>query len=133
LAFVNLSYLSELFTDYSLLAAALDIPENHKKDAIRRIIVVLGVKIDSELIEARLDSAKLIKAKKLITAILQKSRLSLHDTKSIVGFLFWCAKVIRLRRLFLHELFAFKKRFKLSSSDFKKLITSYLLRCDLAW
>jgi hypothetical protein len=48
----------------------------------------LGVEIDSELIEARLDSAKLTKAKKLTTAILQKLRLSLHNTKSIAGFLF---------------------------------------------
>jgi hypothetical protein len=83
--------------------------------------------------EARLDSAKLTKAKKLTTAILQKSRLSLHNTKSIAGFLSWCAKVVRLGRLFLHELFAFEKRFKPSSPDFKKLTTPYLLRCDLAW
>jgi hypothetical protein len=63
LASVSLSYLSELSTDYSLLAAALGIPENHKKNAIERIIVVLSVEIDSESIEARLDSAKLTKAK----------------------------------------------------------------------
>jgi hypothetical protein len=70
LASVNLFYLSELFIDYSLLAAALGIPENHKKNVIGRIIVVLGVEIDLKLMEARLDSEKLTKAKKLITAIL---------------------------------------------------------------
>jgi hypothetical protein len=128
----NLFYFLELFTDYSLLAAALNILENHKKDAIGRIIVVLGVKINSELIEARFDSAKLIKAKKLITVILQKLRLSLHNTKLIAGFLSWYTKVVCLKRLFFHELFVFKKRFKPSSLDFKKLITSYLLCCDLA-
>jgi hypothetical protein len=37
---------------------------------MRRIIVVLGIKIDSELIEARLDSVKLTKAITLITTIL---------------------------------------------------------------
>jgi hypothetical protein len=100
---------------------------------IRRIIVVLGVEIDSESIEARLDSVKLTKAIKLITAILRKSRLSLHNTKSIAGFLSWCAKVVRLGRLFLYELFAFEKRFKPSSPDFKKLKTPYFLHCNLAW
>jgi hypothetical protein len=70
LASANPSYLSKLSIDYSLLAAVLDIPENHKKNAIERIIVVLGVEIDSELIKARLDSEKLTKAKKLTTVIL---------------------------------------------------------------
>jgi hypothetical protein len=37
------------------------------------------------------------------------------------------------KRLFLHELFAFKKRFKPSSPNFKKLTIPYLLCCDLAW
>jgi hypothetical protein len=80
LAFANLSYFLELFINYSLLAAVFNILENHKKDTIRRIIVVLGVKIDLELIKARLNSAKLTKVKKLITIILQKLRLSLYNT-----------------------------------------------------
>jgi hypothetical protein len=54
---------------------------------IKRIIVVLSVEIDLELIKTRLNSAKLIKAKKLTTVILQKSRLFLYDTKLIIGFL----------------------------------------------
>jgi hypothetical protein len=71
LAFINPFYLLKLFIDYSLLAIIFNIPENYKKDIIKRIIVVLSVKIDLELIKVRFNLVKLIKAIKLITAILQ--------------------------------------------------------------
>jgi hypothetical protein len=87
LVFTNPFYLSELSINYSLLAIILNILKNHKKDIIKKTIIVLAVKIDLELIKARRDFIKLIKAIKLTTIILQKSRLSLYNTKLIASFL----------------------------------------------
>ena len=88
----------------------------------------LGIEIDTALMEARLPSEKLLKAKTLVSAALNKKAIPRKELDSLLGFLCFAARVVKPGRAFLRRLF------NATASVTSKLIhLNKDMRADLLW
>ena len=69
------------------------------------VVEFFGIKFDIETMEARLSLAKLQRARDLVPAATTADSLFYQNIKILVGFLFFCAKVVVLERAFLSILY----------------------------
>lgn len=115
-----------------MLTRILGIPENTSKDVVGTTATVLGITINTVLLQARLSPEKLSKALDLTQAALSKQKLSLQKVESLTGYLTWCSAVVFIRNLFLRHLWTFVARIRAQHSHFKTRIPA-LVREDLLW
>ena len=64
-----------------------------------------GIEFDTLAMEARLPTAKLLKAKKLLSILWPKHSTTLLELQSLIGYLSFCSKVIPTGRSFLRRLY----------------------------
>ena len=88
----------ELCSDLSLMV-------NHTKNILDIIVDFLEIELDSILIQARLSSNKLDRARKTITDLLKRTTISHRELESTIEFLSFAAKIVILERAFLRRLF----------------------------
>ena len=94
------------YKDYfDFLCKTLGISNNEKKKKRGQVVVFLGIELDSLLMEARLPSDKLDKAKLWVTRILSYDVIEYDDLQSLTGFLSFATKVVGPSHVFLCHLF----------------------------
>ena len=74
------------------------------KDVEGTVVPVFGIKVDKNSFMTRFQCDKLHKAYKLAAVALNKQSMMLLETKTLTGFLFLFAKVVRLGWVFLRSL-----------------------------
>ena len=116
---------------YIHLTDALGIPRNDSKDAAGTLIVVLGVKIDTTLLQARIPHDKLACTASEAALLLQPVRVSYKALQCIIGFLQHCTKVVRLGRAHLQALYSNLSSFL--PHQHAVCCLSHDSRDDLAW
>ena len=115
---------------YQPLTDTLGVPRNDSKDAAGCCITILGIEIDSYLLEARLPQEKLARAQAAASSLLEPQRPRRRDLEATVGLLQHCAKVVRLGRARLQALYA---DLAASRSRFAQRRLSHSARADLRW
>lgn len=118
-------------TIYIPLTDALGIPRNDSKDAAGTVVSVLGVEIDTSLLQARMPRDKLARASSEAASLLQLDRVSHKALQRVVGFLQHCSMVIRLGRARLQSLYIDLASFPSHQRSVRRL--SHDSRRDLAW
>ena len=78
---------------------------NHTKDILDIIADFLGIELDSILMQARLSSDKLDRAKKTMTDLLKRATISHRELESAIEFLSFATKIVIPERAFLRRLF----------------------------
>lgn len=120
-------------SDFHHLTRALGIPENSDKEAQGTTIEVLGIEIDTIALEARLPPEKLAKARFLTAKALQTCQMTRNQAEQLAGFLSFCARVVRLGKLFMHYLWQFIAKFGSNLPDHFVKRLPQLLKNDLLW
>lgn len=92
---------------YIWLTELLGIPCNDSKDHKRTIIIVFGIKVDTNIFTVRLPLEKLERAKKATEKLFKDRSVSFHEVQSLMGFLSFCSQVVRLGRVFMKRLWEF--------------------------
>lgn len=118
-------------TVYIPLTDALGIPRNDSKDAAGTVVSVLGVEIDTTLLQARMPRDKLARASSEAASLLRLDRVSHKALQRVVGFLQHCSMVIRLGRTRLQSLYSDLASFPPHQRSVRRL--SHDSREDLAW
>lgn len=118
-------------TVYIPLTNALGIPRNDSKDAAGTVVSVLGVEINTSLLQARMPRDKLTRASSEAASLLQLDRVSHKALQRVVGFLQHCSMVIRLGRARLQSLYSDLASFPSHQRSVRRL--SHDSRGDLAW
>ena len=78
---------------------------NHSKDIMGTTADFLGIEFDSILMQARLPSDKLARARTIAKTLLNSATVSHKELESAVGFLTFTAKIVIPGRAFLRRLF----------------------------
>lgn len=125
------SFMASRRQEYIALTDELGIPRKDSKDWEGTTAEVLGIEVDTILREARLSPAKLTKAITAVNAVLLQESLSLRDAQVLAGYLSFCAKVVRLGRMFLSEMWTFIASFRLSDHPLSIRRIPATLRLDL--
>ena len=113
------------------LTDTLGMPRNVSKDAAGTVVSVLGVEIDTTLLQARVPRDKLARASSEAASLLQLDRVSLKALQRVIGFLQHCSMVIRLGRACLQSLYSDLASFPPRQRSVRRL--SHDSRGDLAW
>jgi hypothetical protein len=92
-----------------------------------------GIELDTLAMEARLPSAKLLKATELVEHALKKGKLNLQELQSLIGFLSFCCKVVPLGRSFLRRLYDATSSYPRSESGTKRRRLTAEMKADLRW
>lgn len=91
--------------DFDQVCSDLGLNINHTKDILGTIADFLGIELDSILMQARLPSDKLAKARNTVNDLLKRATIPHRELESAVGFLSFAAKVVVPGRAFLRRLF----------------------------
>ena len=87
------------------LASFVGIPVKHSKTVSpATCVIVHGIEIDTELMEARLPQDKLEDAINLVRSFARRKKVTLHELQSLIGTLNFACKVIVPGRPFLRRL-----------------------------
>ena len=78
---------------------------NHMKDILDIIADFLGIELDSILMQVRLFSNKLERARRMMADLLKRAIILHRELESAVGFLLFTAKIVVPERVFLRRLF----------------------------
>ena len=78
---------------------------NHTKNILDIIADFLELELDSILMQTRLSSNKLDRARKTITDLLKRATIPHRELESAIGFLSFAAKIVIPGRAFLRRLF----------------------------
>ena len=116
---------NESFEQLGLLFKDLGLDESIKKaEGPSNKMTYLGVMFDSESMEMRVPPDKLSEIKAEINLWTRKTTITKKDLQSLLGKLFWIAKVVRYARAFMGRLLQqlrtmanFKDNFKVKLSD----------------
>ena len=116
--FVMLHYLNDFFAillswvdieiynrQFDELCSDLNLMINHTKNILDIIVDFLGIELDNILIQARLSSNKLDRARKTMTDLLKRATISYRELELAIGFLFFATKIVISERVFLRRLF----------------------------
>jgi hypothetical protein len=125
--------LHTLKKDYIKVTDELGIPRNDAKDHEGQVAELLGIEHDTTTFEARLPPAKLAKAILLTSQALRRRSLTLLETQSLAGFLSFCAKVVRLGRTFLRNIWDFLASFPTSATRACRRSLPRRVKTDLSW
>jgi hypothetical protein len=125
--------LHALNEDYIKIIDDLGIPRNDAKDHEGQVAELLGIEHDITTFEARLPPAKLAKAILLTSQALTRRLLTLLETQSLTGFLSFCAKVVRLGRTFLRNIWDFLASFSTSVTRACRRSLPKRVKIDLGW
>jgi hypothetical protein len=125
--------LHALNEDYIKITDDLGIPRNDAKDHEGQVAELLGIEHDTTTFEARLPPAKLAKAILLTSQALTRRSLTLLETQSLTGFLSFCAKVVRLGRTFLRNIWDFLASFPTSATRACRRSLPKRVKTDLGW
>ncbi len=117
---------------YDELMVLLGIPNNGSKEKQGTVVIVFGIEINTVNFIARLPSEKLEKYGKQ-QAILGSASISLLDIRSLIGDLSFCAKAVRLGRIFMRKLWDFLKAYPSHLSRTAKRCIPAEIREDLLW
>jgi hypothetical protein len=94
-------------------------------------MVFLGVVIDSDKMELRLEEARIAAMKSTLSKWCRRKRAKLRSIQSLAGVLNFAAAVIRPGRLYCHEIY---RATRVSAGDRGKWITlSDAFRADVRW
>ncbi|KAJ5117535.1 hypothetical protein N7448_011167 [Penicillium atrosanguineum] len=116
---------------YIPLTDAFGVPRNDLKDAAGTVVSVLGVEIDTTIVQARMPRDKLARASSEAASLLQLGRVSHKALRCVIGFLQHCSMVIRLGRARLQSLYSDLASFPPHQRSVRRL--SHDSREDLAW
>jgi hypothetical protein len=90
---------------FLLLCADCSIPIKHAKTVLPATCVAAhGIELDTIAMQARLPEEKLNKARTLLQRYSSKTRISLRELQSLIGFLTFACRVIQPGRAFLRRL-----------------------------
>ena len=116
--FVMLHYLNDFFAillswadietydrQFDELCSDLSPIVNHTKDILDIIVDFLRIELDSILMQTRLSSNKLDRARKTITDLLKRATISHRELESAIEFLSFATKIVIPGRAFLRRLF----------------------------
>ena len=99
------SNLREAFAFFARLCDVINLPLNRKKTVSpTTCLTYLGVELDSNRFEARLDLAKLERLRSCLDHALSVDTLTKKEIESLVGLLQWSCRVLRGARAFLRRL-----------------------------
>jgi hypothetical protein len=118
--------------DYSDLALELGIPENTSKNVEGTTADLLGIEVDTMLLQARLPEKKLKKALHLIDSLLATGTATLFEAQSVTGLLQFCSQVIILGRTFIRRIWDFISTFHCQNYAPRRRLTHGAVR-DLQW
>lgn len=90
--------------DFDLVCSQLGLVVNHSKNIMGTKAEILGIEFDSLLMQARLPSDKLARARNTANDLLNRRIISRHEPESAVGFLLFAAKIVILGRAFVRRL-----------------------------
>jgi Reverse transcriptase (RNA-dependent DNA polymerase) len=125
--------LHNLREDYVKVTDDLGIPRNDAKNHEGQVAELLGIEHDTTTFEARLSPAKLAKATLLTSQALTRRSLTLLETQSLAGFLSFCAKVVRLGRTFMQNIWDFLASFPTTATRACRRSLPRGVRTDLSW
>jgi len=125
--------LHNLREEYVKVTDDLGIPRNDAKDHEGQVAELLGIEHDTTTFEARLSPAKLAKAILLTTQALTRRSLTLLETQSLAGFLSFCAKVVRLGRTFMRNIWDFLASFPTAATRVCRRSVPRRVKTDLSW
>lgn len=100
--------------DFDTVCDDCGLKVNHSKDEQGTQVEFLGIEFDSEKMEVRLPPDKLARARKAVSALLDRRSIPHNELESTVGLLSFSAKVVVPGRAFLRRLYtalAKKQRF----------------------
>lgn len=118
---------------YNELMALLGMPNNESKEEQGTAVIVFGIEIDTVNLIARLPQEKLQKVRDATSAALASKSISLLDIRSLIGYLSFCAKAVRLGRVFMRKLWDFLKAYPSHLSRTAKRRIPTEIREDLLW
>lgn len=75
-----------------------------KREGPATALIFLGIELDCRILQARLPHDKIVKAKKLIRAVLESKKARVKKLQSLHGYLNFCASFIPAGRAFLRSL-----------------------------
>ncbi len=118
---------------YDELMVLLGMPNNRSKEEQGTVVIVFGIEIDSVNLIARLPLEKLEKVRKATSTALASGSISLLDIRSLIGYLSFCAKTVRLGRVFMRKFWDFLKAYASHLSRTAKRRIPAEIREDLLW
>ena len=127
------SALQNFTTGYNSVTDALGIPRAEAKDAAGTCITVLGIKIDTVLMIARLPIDKLERAIQATSIALAQTSITLELAENLGGFLTFCANVIQLGRVYMRYIWTFIAAYPQNSPKNLKRKIPAIVRSDLLW
>jgi len=92
---------------YDEITDILGVPRNNTKNVEGTTAEVLGIKVDTVKMEARLSAKKQTQAIEEIQLVLQHASMTLETAQKLAGRLSWCSRVITLSRSFTQPLWRF--------------------------
>ena len=123
----------EAFETLAWLLKDLGLQESKKKAvAPTTEITYLGVQFNSKTMEMSVPPEKMTEVKAEITRWVRKSTISKRELQSLLGKLFWVARVIKYARAFMGRLLD-QLRSLSSLHDGKKVVFSEESRKDIRW
>ena len=123
----------ESFTQLKRLLDDLGLEESVKKaEAPNTQMTYLGVMFDSESMSMRVPPDKLAEIKSEIGKWVKKTTITKQNLQSLLGKLFWVARVIRYARVFMGRLLQ-QLRSMSSMTDKSKVTLTDESRKDLKW
>ena len=129
----DLSRATESFEKLKVLMDDLGVDESCKKaEPPTTQMVYLGVMFDSQSLQMRVPPEKLAEVKSEIVQWSRKSTFTKKNLQSLLGKLFWVARVVRLARVFMGRLLQ-QLRDMPTVSDNIKVKLSDEARKDLKW
>ena len=103
-----------------------------KAEAPTTMITYLGIEFDSQAMEMRVPAEKLQEIKSEIGSWLRRTTISKKDLQSLLGKLFWIAKVVKHARVFLGRMLE-QLRSMVGMQDNKKVKLLDETRKDILW
>ena len=129
----NKARATESFGQLGWLFKDLGLDESVKKaEAPSTEMTYLGVEFDTDTMTMRVPPDKLSEIKSEIKLWTKKTTITRRDLQSLLGKLFWLAKVVRLARAFMGRLLQ-QLRSMANSKDMCKVKLSDESRKDLKW
>ena len=104
--------------NYGSLTDIFEIFQRKSEDFDKTIVLVLGLKANTNLFMMQLLFDKFYKADVWLIALLHKENITWLEREMMIGFLSFCAKMIPFDRVFMQLLWDFVAIFFFSRSSF---------------
>lgn len=118
---------------YRCLTDFLGVPRNENKDCEGVVVTILGIEYDTRELVARVPQDKLEKAIIGTAAALARDSITLGEISSLIGFLGFCSKVVRLGKVYMRYLYSFLASYPLNATKACKKRMNSTVKTDLLW